>query len=190
MLTKTVERRGDCLEPTSSALIEDPLTFLAEDHLRQRQICAMLTAIATQDQPEFRAMGLSLAFLRHEFLLHNADERAGLFPMMIKRCEPEDEIGIIISRVQDDHDEAQALAKAVCETLEGLMESQVSPTPEQRSLIKALAAKCQRYLIWENAIILRLARARLTNVDLAELARQMLLRRGLVEPTKSGEPGI
>ncbi|MBO6956641.1 MAG: hypothetical protein JJ849_14175 [Rhizobiales bacterium] len=176
------QRRGDCLEPTRSLLIEDPISFLAEDHLRQRQICAMLGHIVDDATPEFRSMGLSLAFLRHEFLLHNADERAGLFPLMIERCEPEDEIELIISRVQEDHEVAQDMAKHVCRALECIMEDDRLPNEEERACIKRFVAKCQRYLIWENAIILRLARARLTQDDLSKLARQMLLRRGLIEP--------
>jgi hemerythrin-like domain-containing protein len=182
MLTTTAQRRGDCLEPTSSRLIEDPLTFLAEDHLRQRQICALLTGIANAQQPEFRAMGLALAFLRHEFLLHNADEAAGLFPLMIERCEPEDEIGIIISRVQEDHESAQELAKAVCNALQALMEGERAPSDEECACIRLFVAKCQRYLIWENAIILRLARVRLTDADMSELGKHTLMRRGLIEP--------
>lgn len=182
MLAMKTERRGDCLEPTRSMLIEDPISFLAEDHLRHRQICAMLGHIVDDATPEFRSMGLSLAFLRHEFLLHNADERAGLFPLMVERCEPEDEIELIISRVQEDHDAAQDMAKGVCRVLESIMEDDRVPSEEERICIKLFIAKCQRYLIWENAIILRLARARLAEADLAELARQMLLRRGLIEP--------
>ncbi|MFK7793194.1 MAG: hypothetical protein AB8B88_11060 [Devosiaceae bacterium] len=184
MLTKELERRGDCMEPTSSRLIYDPLTFLAEDHLRQRQICAMLTGIATQAQPEFRAMALSLAFLRHEFLLHNADERSGLFPLMIERCEPEDEISIIISRVEEAHNDAQELALAVGGVLQILMEEERAANQEERVSIQLFVAKCHRYLIWENAIIIRLARVRLSEEDLAGLAKQMLLRRGLVEPKR------
>ena len=182
MLSIHIKRRGDCLEPTSARLIEDPIAFLSEDHLRQRQICAMLTTIATDTTPEVRAMGLSLAFLRHEFLLHNADERAGLFPLMVDRCEPDDEIDLIISRIQDDHDSAQEMAKKVCVALEAIMEADRPPSQDERACIKLFTAKCQRYLIWENAIILRLARARLSEADLAHLARQMLLRRGLIEP--------
>lgn len=187
MLTECrTERRGTCLEPTDSSLISDPLAFIAEEHLRLRQICAMLIAVANDPAPEFKAMGLCLGYLRHEFLLHLADEGTGLFPAMEKRCEPEDEIGLIISRIRDDHADAQEMAKGVCCALEGAMEGVMAgpgaATDEQRVCMKLFAAKCQRYLIWENAIILRLAKARLHDDDLTALARQMLLRRGLIEP--------
>lgn len=184
MLALRNDRRGDCLEPTSVRLMADPLTFLAEDHLRHRQICAFLSAIAIDPEPEFRAMALSLAFLRHEFLLHNADERAGLFPMMMERCEPDDEIGIIIDRLLCDHETAQIQARTVCRILEGALESGHPPGSHNCATLAEFAAHCQRYLILENAIILRLARVRLDDNDLVSLSRKMLLRRGLVEPDR------
>lgn len=187
MITLRSERRGDCLEPTSARLIADPLTFLAEDHLRQRQICALLTSIAMDPHPEFRAMGLSLAFLRHELLLHNADERTGLFPMMLKRCQPEDEIHLILNHLQNDHDRAQEQAHTVCAIMEAAMETHKALSDEQRATLKAFATLCQRYLILENAITLRIARVRLRDDDLEELSQQMLLRRGLIEPNRRTE---
>ena len=41
--------RGNCLKPTAVALLGQPLDFIHEDHLRERQICTMIDAIA-QDE--------------------------------------------------------------------------------------------------------------------------------------------
>ncbi|MEO0383149.1 MAG: hemerythrin domain-containing protein [Pseudomonadota bacterium] len=187
MLRNQNERRADGMEPTTAGLEADPLTFLAEDHMRQREICAMLHMVASQPFPEFRSMGMSLAYLRHEFLLHNADERAVLFPMMIARCEKEDEIGLIIDRLLHDHEGAQVQAQKVCHILETIMEIGDAPDEVDRAELKDFAGRCQRYLILENAIILRLARIRLDEDDLATLTRKILLRRGLIEPNQAGQ---
>lgn len=186
MLRNQNDRRADGAESISASLTADPLTFLAEDHMRQREICAMLNMVASQPFPEFRSMGVSLAYLRHEFLLHNADERTVLFPMMIARCEKEDEIGLIIDRLLRDHEGAEEQAQKVCQILETIMETSKAPNEADRAELKDFAGQCQRYLILENAIILRLARVRFSEKDLAMLSRKMLLRRGLMEPDQAG----
>lgn len=187
MLRNQNERLADGVESTSASLQADPLTFLAEDHMRQREICAMLHMVASQPYPEFRSMGMSLAYLRHEFLLHNADERAVLFPMMVQRCEKEDEIGLIIDRLLRDHEAAEVQAQRICHILDSIMEAGDAPNDNDRAELKGFAGRCQRYLILENAIILRLARVRLDEDDLATLTRKMLLRRGLIEPNQAGQ---
>ena len=183
MLALRNDRRGDCLKPTSVRLMADPLTFLAEDHLRHRQICAFLSAIAIDPEPEFRAMALSQAFLRHEFLLHDADERSSLYPLMQERCEPEDEIELLIHRLLADHDYARESAKAICDILERELEGQKTLDEVGRGQLLAFADKVSRYITLENAIILPLARARLTEDDLASISKAMLLRRGIVVST-------
>lgn len=185
MLRNQNERQADGMEPTTTILEADPLTFLAEDHMRQREICAMLHMVASQPFPGFRSMGVSLAYLRHEFLLHNADERAVLFPMMIARCEKEDEISLIIDRLLRDHEVAEVQAQKICQILETIMETGDAPSEDDRAELKDFVGRCQRYLILENAIILRLARVRLCENDLAVLSRKMLLRRGLIEPDQA-----
>lgn len=42
----TATSRSDCLSPTDPVLLGDPLDFIAEDHLRERQICALIDRIA------------------------------------------------------------------------------------------------------------------------------------------------
>ncbi|MEQ8657846.1 MAG: hemerythrin domain-containing protein [Hyphomicrobiales bacterium] len=182
MLRNQNETRTDGTDKTSARLEADPLTFLAEDHMQQREICAMLHMVASQPYPEFRSMGIALAYLRHEFLLHNADERAVLFPMMVARCEKEDEIGFIVDRLLRDHEAAEVQAQKICQILESIMETSNAPDDANRAELQDFAGRCQRYLILENAIILRLARVRLTESDLEVLSRKMLLRRGLIEP--------
>ncbi|MEM1286499.1 MAG: hemerythrin domain-containing protein [Pseudomonadota bacterium] len=175
-----LDRRGDWMKPADKLLIADPLAFLVEDHLRHRQICSFLIANARRPQPNFETVALALAFLRHEFLLHDADERASLYPLMHARCEPDDEIELLIQRLMADHDTAREMAKMVCEILEGALEGPESLDNEESAQLLAFADKVKRYITLENAIILPLARTRLTTEDLATISKAMLLRRGVV----------
>ncbi len=45
-------RRGDGLSPTDPRLLGNPLDFLHEDHLREREICVMLDRIAAAESPD------------------------------------------------------------------------------------------------------------------------------------------
>lgn len=190
MQTPRTAWRGDCSRPTDSKLVSDPLNFLIEEHLRHRQICAFLTVNAQSPRPDFETMALALAFLRHEFLLHDADERSSLYPLMRKRCEAEDEIDLLITRLLTDHDEALEATRMICAILESALEGKAAFDEEERQQLLAFADKMKRYITLENAIILPLARARLTEEDTAHLARAMLLRRGIViDDDRSGQSG-
>ena len=54
-------------------------------------------------------------------------------------------------------------------------------TPEDRTVLTAFAGHVRRHLVAENAILLPIARARLTRADLRTLSKHMLSRRGLPE---------
>ena len=172
--------RGDFLRPTDRRLVTAPLNFLVEEHLRHRQICAFLVANAQADKPDFETMALSLAFLRHEFLLHDADERASLYPLMRQRCEAEDEIEALIQQLTKEHEHARQIAHGICDILERGLEGTEPFSDEDRRQMMSFADKVKRYITLENAIILPLARARLTDDDMRKISKAMLMRRGVV----------
>ncbi|WP_422367307.1 hemerythrin domain-containing protein [Pelagibius sp.] len=180
MNSKTVPRqRGGCLAPTDLNLIRRPLEFIAEDHLRERLICAALDRIADSPLPDRGDLEMVLSFLELEFSLHHADEEDGLFPLMLKRCEPEDEIDRTILRLQAAHREAALSKPEILVLLRALLHSGDSPDIEARDLLRAFAASERQHLIVENAIILPIARVRLTKDDLTALTSGMQCRRGL-----------
>jgi len=178
-------KRGDCLSPTNPALLENPLDFIHEDHLREREICALIDALAASRTPDTKAAACISAFLRDELPLHLADEEEDLFPLLIRRCEREDEINRAIARLSGDHQHAEQDTPLVLDILDAII-SGSGPVPDGEKVILArYAAQARRHLILENAIILPFARLRLTKDDLETLSRRMMQRRGFNRPKET-----
>ncbi|MEP1535635.1 MAG: hemerythrin domain-containing protein [Paracoccaceae bacterium] len=171
--------RGDCLKPTATALLGKPLEFINEDHMRERQICTMLDEIAGAKTPSLESATDAFRFLSKELPLHLRDEEEDLFPLLQRRCAPEDEIDKVVSRLLSDHMHAAEDTPPVITILERLGHGAGELTARERESLKAFAKHSRRHLILENAIILPFARLRLTERDLETLCLGMCQRRGI-----------
>jgi hemerythrin-like domain-containing protein len=175
----TATSRSDCLAPTDPVLLGNPLDFIAEDHLRERQICALIDRIANAGEVDVPDVENVLSFLGEELQTHLEDEEQDLFPMMRSRCEAEDEIDKVIDRLRSDHSRVEALMPKVKAALGRLLARGSAPGARDRAALTDFASHARRHLIVENAIILPIARARLGKTDLDRLRLGMLRRRGL-----------
>ncbi|WP_166416239.1 hemerythrin domain-containing protein [Cochlodiniinecator piscidefendens] len=173
--------RGGCSEPTSLAILAQPLEFIHDDHLRERHICAMIDEIAQHHMKE-GAVRAVLNFLTNELPLHLQDEEEDIFPLLMRRCEPEDEIELAISKLTVDHAHAGADIPKIVEILEKLDAEGAKPNETESSVLTHFIAHSRRHLILENAVILPLARARLTDADLNNLSIRMGQRRSVKPP--------
>ena len=171
--------RGSGDTPTSPSLLANPLDFISEDHLRERQICAVIDGLATADALDRRLATAVLRFLNEELNVHLRDEAEDLFPLLARRCTEEDAIEGAIDRIRADQDEAMRLLPQVRAMLAGCLDSGVSLTAEERAVLSRFAGHVRRHLVAENAILLPIARARLTRADLRALSKHMRSRRGL-----------
>ena len=108
---KTAEpvRRGSGDAPTHPGLLGRPLDFISEDHLRERQICAVIDAIALAAHLDRLSALTVLRFLNEELNVHLRDEAEDLFPLLAKRCTAEDCIESAINRIRIDQNEALRL---------------------------------------------------------------------------------
>lgn len=174
-----VPSRSDCLSPTDPRLLGNPLDFIAEDHLRERQICALIDGIANAAGLDTSDVDNVLSFLGEELGMHLQDEDDGLFPLMRKKCEAEDQIDDVIERLQSDHMKITAVAPKIGQSLQRLLDGQPALNDGDRTMLSEFANDTRRHLIVENAIILPIARARLNAADLDSLRSGMLKRRGL-----------
>ncbi len=115
-----------------------PIEFLFKEHDRQRVICASLELLAhdcTADRaPENAA--LVLGYLEHEMPLHIADEEEDLFPLLTRRCAPEDEFEELVALLSSEHetDEQHYLAllaplRAIVNVLRPRTRYNSRPTP-------------------------------------------------------------
>lgn len=172
-------RRGSGDAPTHPSLLGRPLDFISEDHLRERQICAVIDGLALAATLDRQAVLTVLRFLNEELNVHLRDEAEDLFPLLAKRCTPEDSIESAINRIRVDQNEALRLLPDVRATLAGCLDTGSDLSAEGRAMLIRFAGHVRRYLVAENAILLPIARARLTRADLAVLSAHMRARRGL-----------
>jgi iron-sulfur cluster repair protein YtfE (RIC family) len=83
--------------------VENPLDFIADDLVRERQVCAMIDSMVSDGHPEEGIRKQVVSFLTVQLPRHLLDEEVDLFPLMQARCTPEDEIEKVISRLHSDH---------------------------------------------------------------------------------------
>ena len=111
--------------------------------------------------------------------LHYADEETGLFPILEERCQPEDGLESLSSRLRAEHIEGDRSAKQIVRDLRKCLREGTPPNAH-RKLPDRIAsfAKLERlHLALENAVLIPIARARLNARDLIHLSESMRLRR-------------
>lgn len=172
-------RRGDGLSPTDTSLLATPLDFLSADHMRERQVCSVIDQLALSAAFSPSAAQKVLRFVNEELNVHMRDEAEDLFPLLARRCPAEDGIDRAISRIRCDLDEATRILPELRAALARCLDAGSGLTPEDRQVLTRFAGHVRRHLAAENAILLPIARARLTRHDLQKLSHQMRTRRGL-----------
>lgn len=159
-------------------LFSTPIEYLFAEHFRQRTLCRMINEIASAQACDSECAAAVLRFLDNDFEAHISDEEEDLFPLLRRRAEPEDRIDDIIDELCRDHIVDRKDGKAVAAGLRKLDEKSGTSSALRR-LLRRFAANERRHLIVENAIVLPLARVRLTPSDHIELGKSMARRRGL-----------
>lgn len=120
--------------------------------------------------------------------MHIRDETEHLFPLLSQRCTEEDAIDTAINRIRADQCEAMILLPDLRALLVDCLDTGAAPNADQRALLTRFAAHVRRHLVAENAILLPIARARLSRSDLRSLSRHMRTRRGF--PTRREHPTL
>ncbi len=153
-----------------------PLEALREMHFLQRQICNDMEALADTTTPEPALALQILTNLCRDLPLHHADEDETLFPVLRQRATADDDIEALLDRLSAEHHAVEAQREPLLAALECMADGAL-PAPEDRDALRALARAERRHMTIENAIILPLAKARLTRADRAALREAMLARR-------------
>ncbi|MAS03303.1 MAG: hypothetical protein CL534_01145 [Ahrensia sp.] len=164
--------------PTPSAQLATPLDYVFSEHFRQRTLCWMIDRIADAESRDEECIAAVLRFLREDFGPHVIDEEEDLFPLLRRRAEPEDRIEEVLGELSQEHAADKLDAEVI---VEGLSDKTGRKrfTNAFQGLLHRFAANERRHLIVENAIVLPLARVRLTIDDLRNLGRRMAARRGI-----------
>ncbi|WP_108663786.1 hemerythrin domain-containing protein [Acuticoccus kandeliae] len=164
-------------DPTDLRLLENPLDFIKEGHMRMRAMCEVVEMVAASEMPDPVVVSDLLRFLDREVGLLIQDEDDDLRELLAARCEPEDDIETTLRRVEAEHRVLKKMIPALLATLRAMHEERRRATPGEAELQRVFASLLRRHLIVENAIVLPMARARLTENDLAVLRSNMIRRR-------------
>lgn len=163
---------------SSVELMDDPLAYLAAEHGRQRSVCALLRAFADAGAAERAPAREIIAFLERDVLLHHQDEIENLYPLLRRRALPEDDLDAFLALLDEERRQAGMVMQDVIAALSSPGPGTIRIDHRTARSIYAYTASEQRHLALGNAIVLAIARIRLTRGDLRDLSRAMKLRRG------------
>jgi len=159
------------IEPMPAGPIDDPLAFILAEHRRQREAAAILLMIA-DGELDRRGVGGLVRFLETDFLRHLADEEEVLFPALRRACPPADAIDGLTARLSEEHRQETSLGEDVIDILNGLL-SGVALSTSARKRLRHFSEHVRQHLALENAILLPIARVRLTEADQRGLAAML-----------------
>ncbi|WP_297695200.1 hemerythrin domain-containing protein [Phenylobacterium sp.] len=162
-------------------LIKRPLDWFTAEHYRHRQFCALMHGLSRAVLFEPEPIAAVVEFLRHELGRHLSDEEEDLFPLLRARARPEDEVEQVLGRLTAEHRGDMAHGHGLRLHLERCLETHTAPglDPAAALALDAFATQELRHLALENAVVLPLAKLRLSARDLKALSRRLAARRGL-----------
>jgi hemerythrin-like domain-containing protein len=170
------------IETISPDLIHDPVSFFFAEHFRHRQLCRMIDELSRATFFDAARIAVVVDFLRFEAPIHIIDEEEDLFPLLRRRRLEEDDLEGVLGVLASEHKADALLGAEVRRRLEECLEGHLAPGSdlEGRKALASFAAQERRHLALENAVVLPIARLRLTPHDLAGLSRRLAARRGRV----------
>jgi iron-sulfur cluster repair protein YtfE (RIC family) len=172
------------IESMPPDLVREPLNWLFAEHYRHRQLCKIIEAIAKSEAFDEPRTTAALTYLKTDMPLHVLDEEEDLFPLMRRRAQPDDDLERILGDLGADHHSDAERVKFLIEGLELALKTKTSPASDDvlRPLLLEFVAHERRHVALENAIVLPIARLRLTPEDLKALSRRLAARRGVHLP--------
>lgn len=157
----------------------DPIEFILAEHLNHRRMCKALERLAAMTEFDAAPITAMVDYIRYDLVLHVLDEEEDFFPLLRERCLPDDDIETVLERLSADHETDKSLSGQVRDTLNACLILRKPPSVIEGAVeaLTAFATNERRHLALENAIVIPIARRRLTSEDLKELARRLLARR-------------
>lgn len=167
------------LEPMPFSLLDEPLAYISADHFRQRCLCGALKRFAACGEAARAEADMAIGYLERDLRWHHDDEDRDLFPALRRRVLPQDELGVTLARLTDDHRATERMVDDIVEALAAQpADKMVRFSAGAQDVMRAYAATEHKHLAIENSIVLAIARIRLTKADLAAMSRSMKERRG------------
>jgi hypothetical protein len=172
--------RSDAGTRPLSALPVDPIAWLAAEIARHRKLCDTLAHTAGMPAAAPALLRRLAAELATDMTLQLADEADDLFPRLRARVEADDDIARVLGILTADHEAEQAAARDLQLALVGAANAGVGPAawPGLATTIGQFVAHERRHGALVHAVLLPIARLRLTPDDQLAMARSMAARRG------------
>lgn len=159
----------------STDLIGSPIDFLYAEHLRQRQAAKIMTLIA-DGVINRRTIHAMIEFIENDFALHILDEEISFFPVLRRRCLPDDRIDELLSLLAAEHRDDERISEEIVAILRKLASGD-SAGEEDQSTLRRFADHLRHHLALENGVLIPIARARLNDEMLSMIAQSMIARR-------------
>ena len=179
---------ADRIEPTDLRLLSAPIDFLIAEHYRQRGVLALLDRLVHDQVRRWDDVaGAILAYLRRDLVWHVEDEERDLFPILLRRAKRTDSIEAAFKVLSAEHQGDELLADAVEAGLAHAIKDKAARSDSTFvAAARSFTENQRRHLAWENALILPLARKRLSAADQRRLAIRMAKRRQVSLPDRRG----
>lgn len=176
-MSTILERDASARKVTPHDLIE----FLLAEHLNHRRMCKALERLAATQSFEAAVVTSLLEFIRNDLTVHVLDEEEDIFPLLKQRCEADDKVEEVLSRLTIEHGVDRALSAQVQDVLRACLILRKAPSAIEggADALRAFAQNELRHLALENAVVVPLARRRFSEEDLAFLSKRLLTRRAL-----------
>lgn len=179
--------REQYLEPLPRELIRKPLDYILADHLRQRVLCVLCEQLANTEHLPIAIAEEIIAYLRTDMVVHVVDEEQDLFPLIRRRARGDDDIEAALGQLSGEHAAEEDLAKSITRGLEeALGNPGAGLKGALRQKLREFAHNERQHLALENATVMPIAKARLTERDLKDLAGRMAARRGILIDMNEG----
>jgi len=153
---------------------DSPIDFLAAEHTRARSLCSMIDTVAEAATPDKVAMTRVLDYLETDLPAHIHAEVDYFFPVLRLHCPMEDEIGPAIEAVADEHEATIKILPGLACVLRQHLVDGLACTEVERDQLHDLAAHVRRHVVLTNAILMPIAKVRLSEADLLSLRTSML----------------
>ena len=159
----------------------DSIIWLSDENALHRELCDTLAHVATlriASPSLLRRLAMTLAT---DTALHAADEAEDLFPRLRQRMEADDEIAAILGILTADHDADRSAVRDLQQALLAAANAGAGPAqwPGLAAMIGQFITHERRHIALVHAVLLPIARLRLTPEDQQAMARSMAARRGL-----------
>jgi len=148
-------------------------------------LCVLCEQLAEAEEAPVVMAEEVVAYLKTDMVVHVIDEEQDLFPLIRRRAQVGDDIEDALGQLSGEHASEEDLANSIIDGLESALGN-----PDKRLSIdlqqslKDFAQNERRHLALENATVMPLAKARLTDRDLNDLSARMAARRGILFDAK------